>query len=336
MAILGLGFMGSTHAKALRSVRGAELVAVFSQDEKKLAGDLTAVRGNIGGPGEQMDFSRLTQHHDLRAVFADSKIDAVDICLPTDLHESVAIEAIRSGKDVLVEKPMSLDDFGVDAMLSAASRYGRIMMIAHVLRFMPAYIALRNVVWPGKYGLVRFAKFRRRCAAPAWGGWLMDAKKSGGGVFDLLIHDADIALHLFGKPESVTATGYTHEAGGIDYIEAQLYYAHGGVVSIEGGWHQPGNFPFSMEYTVVLDGATADYSSEGRPATLYPAGDPPQPMDGGSHDAYAAEIAYFVEASAMGRPPQLCPPRDSANAVKLMLLLLEARARSGRKILCKF
>src|SRR6266567_3019747 len=126
MAILGLGFMGSTHAKAVRQISNAELVAVYSQDEKKLAGDLTAIRGNLGGAGEVMNFAGVAQHRDLRAVFADGNIDAVDICLPTDLHEPVTIEALRAGKDVLVEKPMSLDDFGVDHMVSAASRYGRI------------------------------------------------------------------------------------------------------------------------------------------------------------------------------------------------------------------
>ena len=48
VAVLGLGFMGSTHLKALRDVRDAELVAVYSQDEKKLTGDLTSVGGNLG------------------------------------------------------------------------------------------------------------------------------------------------------------------------------------------------------------------------------------------------------------------------------------------------
>jgi len=57
IAVIGLGFMGSTHLKALRSVHGAELAAVVSGDEKKLAGDLSSVQGNLGGPGEKMDFA---------------------------------------------------------------------------------------------------------------------------------------------------------------------------------------------------------------------------------------------------------------------------------------
>src|SRR5438105_1550975 len=135
VAILGLGFMGSTHAKALRDIPGAELAAVYSQDEKKLSGDLTAVRGNLGGPGEKFDFSSVSQHRQLESLLADPSIDAVDICLPTDLHEPVAVEAMRVGKHVLVEKPMGLDGFDVDHMLRAASRYKKVLMTAHVLRF---------------------------------------------------------------------------------------------------------------------------------------------------------------------------------------------------------
>ncbi|SPF50652.1 Oxidoreductase domain protein [Candidatus Sulfopaludibacter sp. SbA4] len=304
VAILGLGFMGSTHAKALREIPGAELAAVYSQDEKKLAGDLTAVRGNLGGPGEKLDFSAVTRHRDLDSVLADPHIDAFDICLPTDLHEPVAIEALRMGKHVLVEKPMGLDGFAVDHMLGAATRYKRVLMTAHVLRFSPPYIALRQAVQREELGPLRFAMFRRRCAAPGWGGWLLDPRKSGGGVFDLLIHDADMCLHLFGKPEAVAATGYSGPDAGIDCIDAQLFYPHGG------------------------------YSSSGRPPTLYAPGQPEQVLEGETRDAYVAEIACFIESCRAGRPPEICPPGESADAVKLMLLLLEARTRNGRKILC--
>jgi predicted dehydrogenase len=335
LAVLGLGFMGSTHLKALGDVRGAELVAVYSQDEKKLAGDLTSVHGNLGGGGERMDLSRVTHHRQIEAVLADPEVEAVDICLPTDLHETVAVGALRAGKHVLVEKPMALDSYGVDRMTTAAGRYKRTLMTAQVLRFMPAYVALRQAVGQQRLGPVRFAMFRRRCAAPGWGGWLQDASRSGGGVFDLLIHDVDMCLHLFGMPEALSATGYTDLPAGIDCIDAQFFYPHGGVVSITGGWHHPGAYPFSMEYTVTVEGGTVDYSSTGRASTLYSPDGSETVLDGGARDGYAAEIEYFIECCESRRPPDLCPPRESGDAVKLMLLVLEARSRSGRKMICR-
>src|SRR5579872_4196694 len=117
IGILGLGFMGSTHAKAMRGTPGLELAAVYSGDERKLAGDLSDVRGNIGGPGEKLDFSAVKKYREIEPLLHDPAIDAVDICLPTDLHEWAAVEALRAGKHVLVEKPMALDSTGGGRML---------------------------------------------------------------------------------------------------------------------------------------------------------------------------------------------------------------------------
>ena len=328
MAVLGLGFMGSTHLKALRSVPGAKLTAVFSNDEKQLSGDLTGVQGNIGGPGERLDFSGIGRYRDVDALLADRTIDAVDICLPTDFHEPVALAALRAGKHVLVEKPLALDGAAADRILAEAESSGRLLMTAHVLRFFPEYVALRESIRGGSLGRVRFAEFRRRCAAPNWGGWLNQPAKSGGGVFDLLIHDVDTCIHLFGLPAAVSATGYSDASAGLDCIHAWLFYAGGPPVLVTGGWMGKG-MPFSMEFAVTMDGGTIDFSSAGRPLSL--AGQP-LPCPGG--DGYRAEIEYFVECCAAGRAPEICPPKESAATVKLMRLLLEARERNGEKLPC--
>jgi predicted dehydrogenase len=333
LAVLGLGFMGSTHVAALRGLPGVELAAVYSGDEKKLAGDLTGVRGNLGTGGECMDFSRVRKYTDLEAVLADSRLDAVDVCLPTYLHDSVAVDALRAGKHVLVEKPMALDPYGVDRMIHAARRYQRVLMTAQVLRFFPEYMALREVIANGKLGRCRFASFRRSCAAPAWGGWLQEAEQSGGGVFDLLIHDVDMCLHLFGKPKAVAASGYCESGLGIDCMDAQLFYADG-VAAITGGWHSSGDFPFRMEYCVTLDGGTVEYSSLGRPPVLYSALGGSQLLDLAAQDGYAGEIAYFAECCDNDQAPERCPPAESADAVKVMRLLLESRNRMGAKMIC--
>jgi len=330
LAVLGLGFMGATHVRALRSVHGAELAAVYSGDERKLAGDLTAVRGNLGAPFERMDFSGVRKHRDLDAVLADRSIDAIDICLPTWLHDSVAIEAMREGKHVLVEKPMALDGFAADRMVNSARRYRRVLMTAHVLRFLPEYAALREAA---RGHSLRFAAFRRYCAAPSWSQWLYDTAQSGGGAFDLLVHDVDFCLHLFGMPRSVSAAGYSDDAAGVDCVAAHLSYADGATVAIEGGWLQSGDLPFTMEYTACLDDRTIEYSSHSRAPTLYPSGGGAQPLPLDARDGYAAEIEYFAECCRTGEQPERCPAGDSAAAVKLMNLILQSRSRRGAKLL---
>ena len=320
IAVLGLGFMGSVHARAL----GARLAGVYSRDPKKLSGDLSAVQGNLEGAGGQMDFSHVTPYSDLGAIWRDPLVDAVDVCLPTDLHESAAVAALRAGKHVLVEKPMALDEAVARRMIDEADRNGRVLMTAQVLRFMPQYVVLRATL--PELGRVNCAVFHRRCATPSWGGWLKDPARSGGGVFDLMIHDVDMCLHLFGAPQTVSATGTG------DSIVAQLYYSGGLIAVVTGGWEAAGAYPFRMEYRVSGERGTIEYSSAGRPPTLYTSNETVLPLE--ARDGYTAEIDYFVACCESGRQPELCPPRESAQAVGLMRLLLEARERNGEKIPC--
>src|SRR5260370_33321617 len=66
IAVLGLGFMGSTHLKALRNVAGATLAAVVRSDDAKLDGHLSGIQGNLGGPGEQTEFSGVAREPTVR------------------------------------------------------------------------------------------------------------------------------------------------------------------------------------------------------------------------------------------------------------------------------
>src|SRR5579864_5283282 len=271
---------------------------------------------------------------DVEVVSGDATADAIDICLPTNLHAPMALEALRAGKHVLVEKPMTLDVASCGEMIEEAKKQRRVLMVAHVLRFFPMYQALSAILSSGRIGAPRWAIFRRRCGAPAWGAWLTDPKQSGGGVFDLLIHDMDLCLHLFGKPETISATGYEALADGVDVITAELHYP-GLTAVITGGWHHPKSYPFSMEYTVVAEQGTVDYSSLGRDPTLYGQDGEVEPLPMAQQDGYRAEIEYFLNCCRRGERPSLCPPEESADAVALALCVLEARARNGEKIRCQ-
>lgn len=272
--------MGRTHIAAMASVRGIELIASVDRD--------------------------------FEAVLKNPDIDAVDLCVPTDLHASFAIEALRSGKHVLVEKPMALDGAACDRMIAEARVANRVLMVAHVLRFAPAYQGLQQKLQNG--GPVRAASFRRRSPQPGWADWLLDPCRSGGGVFDFMIHDVDMALHLFGPPLAIAATG--SESSCFDVIHAQLFYEEF-AVEVAGGWHHRDSLPFSMEYTVVTEDATLTYNSL---------------TEAAAYNAYAAEIDYFACCCRNGGAPELCPPEESAHAVRLTRALADARKRNGEKL----
>lgn len=324
--------MGSTHLKALKNVANAELAAVVSSDPRKLEGDLSGIQGNLGGPGEKMDFSSIKRYSSIDQALADPDIEAVDLCLPTDQHSPVALAALRAGKHVLVEKPMALTGAAADEMIAEAEKRKRILMAAQVLRFFPSYRAAADLVKSGRLGAVRAALFQRRCAAPAWSKWLANAEQSGGGVFDLLIHDVDFCVHLFGAPRAVTAAGYEDLPRGVDWILGRFEYPGIGEVAITGGWQHPKSYPFSMEFTIVCDGGTLEYSSSGMALTLFRADGEREVVDAGEVDGFQAELQYFTDCVHAGRQPELCPPRESATAVKLARLMVESRAKKVERM----
>ena len=324
--------MGATHIRALDGIEGLTLAAISSSDPQKLAGDLSSVGGNLGEGFATLDFSQVDKHLRWETILEDPTIDAVDICLPTHLHAPATEAALRAGKHVLVEKPMALDFETAIQLVVLAKQQGKVLMAAQVLRFFPMYRQMADLVRSGNLGQVRAATFRRRCSAPPWAAWMQDKSVSGGGVFDLLIHDVDMALHLFGAPTAVSATGREALADHVDTINAQLYYEGIDSVTVAGGWHH-GTFPFSMEYTIVADGGTVEYSSaSGKDPQVYRPGQeaetlsPPAPVDG-----YHEEIRYFARCCATGTEPVYCSPAESAQAVKVTRLMSEARSKNGEK-----
>jgi UDP-N-acetylglucosamine 3-dehydrogenase len=247
----------------------------------------------------------------------------VDLCTPTDQHAPEAIAALRAGKHVLVEKPLALTGDLADEVIEEAERSGRVVMTAQVLRFMPAYVRAKELL--PRIGRVRSATFRRRCAAPAWSQWLTDPKRSGGGAFDLLIHDVDYACWLFGSPLGVRATGSLNAGLGLDTLAGELDY-DGFTVGIGGGWHLNGEYPFSMEFTIVGEGGVLEYSSTSGGLSFYPLGAAKEEIALPPEDAFEKELAHFRDCVRGGAASTICPPRESANAVKVMELLVSSRA----------
>ena len=332
IGVIGLGFMGSTHLEAYQQVWEFELAAVSSSSERKLSGDLSDVGGNLDRGGGQIDFSGAARYKRPEDLIDDPNVEAVDICTPTDLHKPLALRALAAGKHVLVEKPMALTEADCAEMVEAASSAGRVLMVAQVLRFFPAYVVARRIVHSGDLGGVRAAWFRRRCAAPAWGAWLKDPARSGGGVFDLLIHDFDYCRHLLGKPEAVSAIGAEDPEQGIDVVEAQLDYGDGVPVIISGGWHHPEIFPFSMEFTIVCDGGTLDYSSDIEGLSLYNSEGKDVPLRLPEKDGFVAELQCFVDSCRAGVGPADCLPEESAESVAMTLAMGRSRASGGAKV----
>jgi predicted dehydrogenase len=322
--LIGFGFMGGVHLSAITQIECATVTAVSSRTRPTSA---SASRGNLPQAQSAGLPPEVLWSADWRELLDNPEIDAVDICLPTNLHQEVAIGALERGKHVLCEKPMALTPAECDAILQAASKSGRIFMVGQVLRFMFPYRYAASFITSTLHHSVTACKFERKTGYPQWSSWLADEKSSGGAILDLLIHDIDQALKLFGPPAMVSAVSL----GAVDTMLAKLRYSSGLTVEIEGGWYAPER-PFSAGFKITGEQAALTFE-DGKLNVASETG--VQSIEVPQSLGYAEQIEYFVTCCTTNATPQICPPMESARAVKLALLLKQSRDQNGKEFVCE-
>jgi predicted dehydrogenase len=326
--------MGMIHYLAARHLRGAKVTALCSRDPKKRSGDWRGIRGNFGPPGEQMDLSGIQAHERLEQLLADPEVDLVDICLPTDGHPGTAIEALRAGKHVLVEKPIALRAEDADAMLRAAREAGKLLMVAHVLPFVPEFAFAAAAVRGGTHGRLLAAEFLRVISRPDWSADIGDADKTGGPAIDLHVHDTHFIALLCGVPGRVFSTG-VEEKGAVAHLTTQYLYGPGGpsVSCTSGALAQKGR-PFVHGFEIYLEKATLLFQSGVQPLTvLDAAGGSTQPALGGADPvaAFTTELQAAVDGVAAGKEPDLLSGQLARDALVLCYRECES-VRTGQAV----
>ncbi len=332
VGIVGIGFMGMTHFKALRKVRGGRAYAIVSRDPKKRAGDWRGIRGNFGGSGGRQDLSRVVCYAALDELLADPRVDLVDICLPTDMHVAAGLQALAAGKHVIVEKSISVDLPGADRLVRAAADAGRLLMVAHVLRFFPEFALVQRLKDEGELGAIRAAHFRRLIARPAWSRGY-DRTRLSGLTVDLHIHDVDFIQQLFGIPCAVTAVGCLGEGGVIEHVDTHYDFGPGGpMVTAEAGWMVQQGCPFEHGYDVYFERATLKFNSSwaASPQLLTEDGRVRRPRLRRC-DPFVAELQEAVDTVRRGEPSGLIDGRLGRNSLAICLRELDS-VRRGRAV----
>lgn len=125
--------------------------------------------------------------------------DAAVICTPSMFHESGVRAAVERTKHVLVEKPISVAEGGLQPVLTEAAHMGLVVMMGNNLRFHPCVIRAKQYVDSGVLGQMRWANFI--CATE----WTSTAARDGV-ILNTGSHEVDIALHLFGPAVALTAS----------------------------------------------------------------------------------------------------------------------------------
>jgi predicted dehydrogenase len=324
VGVIGLGMMGLTHLDCYAKRPDAKVVAVADADADRRSGRNRA-SGNIDGQAQGgFDFASVRQYADGMELIDDPEVQLVDICLPTPLHARFAIAAMRKGKHLLVEKPLARTAADADAIVAEAARSGVIAMPAMCMRFWPGWTWLKTAIAENTCGLVRSAHFRRLASHPG-APFYLDGRACGGAALDLHIHDADFVRWCFGPPRSVSSHGYTGVSGCIDHIVTHYHYDDVPLVVAEGGWTMQPGFPFTMQYTVNFEHATAVYDlAAADKLMLYRKGEAPTAIPVDPSMGYDHEIAYILDCIQAARPPIIVTLAEAAEAVRLV----EAELRS--------
>jgi predicted dehydrogenase len=334
VGVIGLGFMGTAHFRNHQANRKAKVVAVCDSNPKRRAGDWSDIAGNIDTGGGKVNLKGIAAYERISGILADPAVEMVDICLPTFLHKRAVLAALKAGKHVLCEKPMSLTVRDCDEMLAAARKARKLFMIAQCIRFWPEYQFIANAIRKQKYGRLVALTLRRLSPAPTWGwqNWLMNHRRSGGALLDLHVHDVDYVIGVLGAPRAVSAAGITRCSGGLDHIVTTWDYGRKNLlVSIEGAWEFDPAYPFNMAITAVCQKATIHWDMLHGPLKVLTATGREVTPKMPAGDGWSREINYFLRCVQSGERPTVSTPTESRLAV-LVARAEEQSVKRGRPV----
>jgi UDP-N-acetylglucosamine 3-dehydrogenase len=202
VGVVGLGFMGSAHARVYSQLEECDLVGICDSNREKRH---IAKTYNCKFFEDFKDFLR-------------KDLDAVSVCTPTSMHNDVVVEALENGKDVLVEKPLANNLRNGEKMVEKATKANKLLTVGYIERFNPAVSKLKELVdFSQVYSTVsvRFGPFPPRI-------------KDIGVFLDLASHEIDLLNYLTKIQPRVLYTHVSSKSNNAfeDYAYISLMYGH--------------------------------------------------------------------------------------------------------------
>jgi UDP-N-acetyl-2-amino-2-deoxyglucuronate dehydrogenase len=226
-AIIGTGMISRFHARAIAEVRGAKLVACYNR---------TAEKATIFGAEHNCQ-----PYDSLDALLANDKVDAVAITTASGAHMEPAIAAARTGKHVIIEKPLEITLKRCDQIINECAKHGVKLSTVFQSRFHDSSLKMKQAVDSGRFGTltlgdayVKWWRSQEYYDSGAWRGtWRLDG---GGALMNQAIHTVDLLTWLMGPVEKVQAFTATlaHKRIEVeDVATATLTFANGALGVIE-------------------------------------------------------------------------------------------------------
>ena len=205
IGVIGVGYLGRFHAHKYAALAQAELIGVADPNAEQ--GQKVAAECNC---------AYFDDYHALV-----DQVDAVSIAVPTSLHHQVARYCLNAGKDVLLEKPITVTLEEADELIEIADRNSCILQVGHLERFNPAVQAMEPFLTePVFIESNRISVFKNR-------GTDVDV------VLDLMIHDIDIILNIVKSPlDHIHTVGAPVVTATTDVANARLIFANGATANV--------------------------------------------------------------------------------------------------------
>lgn len=201
LGIIGCGGIANNkHLPSIKLTEMADVVAFCDIIEEKAV--KTAEK--FGCEGAKV----FTDYHDLLKL----DLDAVYVCTPNRSHSFITVDALRSGKHVMCEKPMAINYAEAKKMLDAARETGKLLTIGYQNRYRPDSKYLKAACEDGELGEIYHAKANaiRRRAVPTWGVFLNEFEQGGGPLIDIGTHALDLTLWMMNNYKPKYAVGTTY------------------------------------------------------------------------------------------------------------------------------
>ena len=205
VGVFGVGHLGKFHLNNWKEIEGVELVGFYDPNDK-ISEEVIAKYG-------------IKRFDDVKSLLA--KIDAADIVAPTNHHFALCEAAIRAGKHVFVEKPLTNTIDEGRQLVKMAREAGVKVQVGHVERFNPAYLAVKNIkINPGFIEVHRLAQFNPRGTEVSV-------------ILDLMIHDIDIILSLVKSDvKNIYASGVAVMTDTPDIANVRIEFNNGCVANL--------------------------------------------------------------------------------------------------------
>ena len=205
VGVVGVGHLGSVHARLWKGIEGAELVGVYDLDHDRAV----AVAAEQGTEA----FASLDE--------LLGRVDAVSIVTPTSTHAEMAMRALEAGVHIFVEKPITAAYGEAEPIITIAEQGRLVVQVGHIERYNPAFAALEGFdLKPMFIESHRLAQFKPRATDVAV-------------VLDLMIHDIDLVLAMASSDlVEIRASGVSVVSDTIDIANARLEFANGCVANL--------------------------------------------------------------------------------------------------------